>query len=250
MMNTKLFKKIAGVLGYKLIDKNHAKNSRLCAKFSSINIKNILNNFFENQLINSVIQIGANDGHSFDELSFFLKKFKITSILVDPIPEFFDELKLNYSKYDNIKLENVAISEHDNNTFLYSVKKRYRDNYGGHAKAISSFNLNHLLKHGIKKQHIEKLNINSISIKNLLNKYKLKSIDLLYVDAEGYDGEIILSFLNEEIDCKAIIFEFIHIKNKLFMKLIDKLKSKNFHFFQINENLVCINNKEKIKILI
>ena len=183
-------------------------------------------------------------------MSFFLKKFKISSILVEPIPEFFNELKLNYSKYNNIKLENVAISEDDSNTFLYSVKKRFRDDYGGHAKAISSFNLNHLLKHGIKKQHIEKLNINSISIKNLLNKYKLKSIDLLYVDAEGYDGEIILSFLNEEIDCKAIIFEFIHIKNKLFMKLIDKLKSKNFHFFQINENLVCINNKEKIKILI
>ena len=247
MMNTKLFKKIAGVLGYKLIDKNHAKNSRLCAKNSSINIQNILNNFFENKFINSVIQIGANDGSSFDELSFFLKKFKISSILVEPIPEFFNELKLNYSKYNNIKLENVAISEDDSNTFLYSVKKRFRDDYGGHAKAISSFNLNHLLKHGIKKQHIEKLNINSISIKNLLNKYKLKSIDLLYVDAEGYDGEIILSFLNEEIDCKAIIFEFIHIKNKLFMKLIDKLKSKNFHFFQINENLVCINNKFELK---
>ena len=40
-----------------------------------------------------------------------------------------------------------------------------------------------------KSIYIEKLNINSISIKNLLNKYKLKSIDLLYVDAEGYDGK-------------------------------------------------------------
>ena len=53
MMNTKLFKKIAGVLGYKLIDKNHAKNSRLCAKNSSINIQNILNNFSKTNLLTS-----------------------------------------------------------------------------------------------------------------------------------------------------------------------------------------------------
>ena len=32
------------------------------------------------------------------------------------------------------------------------------------------------------------------------------------------------------------------------MKLIDKLKSKNFHFFQINENLVCIKNVTKKKL--
>ena len=59
---------------------------------------------------------------------------------------------------------NVAISEGLEKKFLYSVKKDFKKIYGKHADAISSFSLDHLLKHNIKKKHIEKLSIKSISI--------------------------------------------------------------------------------------
>ena len=51
----------------------------------------------------------------------------------------------------------------------------------------------------------------------MVEKYSLKNIDLFYVDAEGYDGEIILSLLDNSIKCKIIIFEYVHIENNLFM---------------------------------
>ena len=35
--------------------------------------------------------------------------------------------------------------------YLYSVKNEERKIYGSHAKAISSFDVNHLTKNGIKK---------------------------------------------------------------------------------------------------
>ncbi len=248
MINSKLINKIAGVLGYKLIDKNHIKNIRVCGTNSVLNIKNLLNNLFEKNSINSIIQIGANDGKSFDELSYFIKKYKTDSILIEPIPEFFSELKFNYSNFSNIKLINAAVTDEKAKQYIYSVKKKFRDSYGGHAKAISSFNLNHLLKHGIKKRHIEKLNINSISVKNLIDTYKIKDIDLFYVDAEGHDGEIILSLLNNSVECKIIIFEFIHIQNKLLENVIEKLKYKKYNFFPINENLVCMKSKFEFKI--
>ncbi len=248
MINSKLIKKIAGILGYKLIDKNHVKNIRLCGKNSSVNIKSLLANLFEKNLIASVIQIGANDGKSFDDLSHFIKKFDTYSILVEPIPEFFNELKINYSKFRNVKLLNAAITDDDEKKFLYSVKKEFRNIYGGHAKAISSFSINHLLKHGIKKKHIEQLNINSFSIKSLFEKYSLTNIDLFYVDAEGHDGEIILSLLDNSIECKIIIFEYVHIENNLLIKVVEKLKFKNYSFFPVNENLVCMQNKFEFKI--
>ena len=247
-MTSKLLKKIVGAAGYKLFDKNYVENSRLVNQCSFLSIREILKFFFEKKEITSLIQIGANDGESFDELSLFIKKHEINSILVEPIDEHFQNLKKAYSSLNNVILEKVAISDDDKKKYLYSVKKGERQIYGSHAKAISSFDLNHLTKHGIKKKHIEKVEINTSSIKKLIEKHKLDKVDLFFCDAEGYDGQIILSFLNCSVNCKIIVFEFIHIENKILKKVINNLERENFRLFPINENLVCI--KKNIEIIL
>ena len=82
-------------------------------------------------------------------------------------------------------LEKVAISDDVKKKYLYSVKKEVRKIYGSHAKAISSFDLNHLTKHGIKKKHIEKVEINTSSIKKLIEKHKLDKVDLFFLRCRG-----------------------------------------------------------------
>ena len=73
-MNNKLLKKICGVLGYKLIEKNVVKNQRFLTDYSILNISKILNSIIINNQIKHIIQVGANDGKSFDELNYFIKK--------------------------------------------------------------------------------------------------------------------------------------------------------------------------------
>ena len=90
--------------------------------------------------------------------------------------------------------------------------------------------------------------INTSSIKKLIEKHKLDKVDLFFCDAEGYDGEIILSFLNCTINCKIIIFEFIHVENKILKKVINNLEKENYQLFPINENLVCV--KKNIEVLL
>ena len=65
-MNNKLLKKIAGIFGYKLIEKDFIKNQRLISEQSSLNLKNTLNKIFKDFNITSIFQIGANDGDKFD----------------------------------------------------------------------------------------------------------------------------------------------------------------------------------------
>ena len=43
-----------------------------------------------------LVQIGANDGLRFDNINKYIKKYKPKSILVEPIKEYFNELKKNY----------------------------------------------------------------------------------------------------------------------------------------------------------
>ena len=247
-MTSKLLKKVVGALGYKLFDKNYVVNTRLISNNSSLNIKTLLNYFFENGYIENLIQIGANDGENFDELSYFIKRFKTESILVEPIYEHIQKLKETYSSHTNIKLENVAIFEEEEKKYLFSVKKEFREIYGNHAKAISSFTSNHLLKHGIKKKHIEKIEVKSISINQLLEKYKINKVDLFYCDAEGYDGNIVLGLLKSKIQCKIIIFEYIHVEKEKLEDVLNFLKKENFKYFSVKENLFCFKNTLEIKI--
>jgi FkbM family methyltransferase len=170
----------------------------------------------------------------------FIKKYKIKSILVEPIKENFEELINNYSKVENIIFENSAISVKGEISFLYKVKSQYLNKYGEHVKAISSFSKNHLINHGVKNLHIEKQMINSISIKELLNKHKIENFDLLFLDAEGYDGNIVNNFLDESLLKPYIIFEFIHIDNEIFKILINKLIQKKYNLFNIGENIICV----------
>ena len=63
-MKNKIIKKISGLFGYKLVEKDYIKNIRTLSTNFSLNIKNFLENLCRKKQLNSLIQIGANDGQS------------------------------------------------------------------------------------------------------------------------------------------------------------------------------------------
>ena len=75
--------------------------------------------------------------------------------------------------------------------------------------------------------------------KDLLKKYQINNLDLLFIDAEGYDGDIVISFLDYIDFQPIIIFEFIHIEYDIFLNVIKKLDEKKYNYFSIDENLIC-----------
>ena len=228
-MKHKILKKILGILNYKLVDKNFFKNNRTVSSSSMLNLENFLKAIFKNN-IKQLIQVGANDGKRFDVLNKFIKLNKTKAILIEPIKKNFKELEINYQKMQHVKLENLAISVNSEINYLFKVDEKYLKYYGDHVPGITSFNKQHLINHGIKKKHVTKERVNSSSIKKIILKYKLKSLDLLYVDTEGYDGKIILDFLNTKMFNPIIIFEYIHIENKIFEKVIKKLLISKYKF--------------------
>lgn len=235
----KIFKKIAGIFGFKLVDKDLIKNDRELSKYSPFSIDKTLNNLFLKKKIRNLVQIGSNDGKRFDIINGFVKKFSPKSILVEPIKKDFEDLKDNYKDYQNVFFENSAISVNDTIQYLYRVDDAKYKFYDEHIKGIASFEIKHLIKHGVSKSHIIKEHINSITIKDLLGKYSIDKLDLLVVDAEGYDGDIIIDFLSNSSLRPTIIFEYIHINHKTFKKLVDLLILKKFNFYKIDENVIC-----------
>ena len=248
-MKNKILKKILGLFGYKLIEKEVFKNERLISSKSYLTIDKLLKTLFEEKKINYLIQIGANDGERFDVLNYYIKKYQTKSLLVEPIKENYEKLKKNYENCGFVSFDNCAISVNNEITHLYKVSSKYIKNYNNHIPGITSFDKKHLLKHGVKSHHIISENVTSVSMENLISKHNLKSFDLLFVDAEGYDGKIVIDFLTSTLIKPVIILEFIHIKNDVFKNLINNLEQKKYSFFSLGENLVCYpeNDKKYIK---
>ena len=247
-MKNKFLNKLVNIFGYKLIEKQHIKNNRILSNSTILNLKVVLKNIFEKENIKNLIQIGANDGVSFDDLNYFVKKYKPKSILIEPIKENFDKLKENYKGCENVFFENSAISVDSDIQYLFKVDKRFLYLYGNHIPAISSFDKNHLIRHGVINSHIVKEKVNSLTIKNLIDKYQIENLDLFFVDAEGYDGKIIYDLLNRSNLNPIIIFEYIHINNVFFQKLLNLFLEKNFHYFNISECIIAFPKEKKIEI--
>ena len=149
----------------------------------------------------------------------------------------------NNSKYYSFYLISFEKKNNLKNTSKLNKLKKNISKYSDHIQGINSFNKNHLIKHGVKPKHIVKTIIKSISIKDLLEKYNINNLDLLFIDAEGYDANIVYDFLKNSDQEPIIIFEFIHSETKILKDLIKSLMNKKFRFFNINENLVCLPEK-------
>ena len=74
-MHYKFIKKIIGILGYKLVDKNLVENEHIISNYTHLTLNKILANLFDDKKISSIIQVGSNDGVRFDNLNYYIKKF-------------------------------------------------------------------------------------------------------------------------------------------------------------------------------
>ena len=110
--------------------------------------------------------------------------------------KFYSELTFHYWYWKNLLMsENSAISKNNEINFLYCVKDKFLENYQDHIKGINSHDIKHLLNHNVKESHIEKIKVETLTFENLIKKYDLTDIDLLYIDGEGYYDKIVLDFL-------------------------------------------------------
>lgn len=143
----------------------------------------------------TIVQIGAHDGIIGEEygLQELLETKNCNVILVEPVPEFFNNLKQAYGKYTNCNFiyENSAITP---NTGVTKIKKQ------GCCSYISNDG---------------DIEVNSLSWNDFMNKHKITKIDCLLIDCEGYEQTILTESINFNImDIPLIRYEYMHIPNK------------------------------------
>ena len=137
-------------------------------------------------------------------------------LLVEPVPHNVVEIKKNLNNLEGITIEQVALSNKNETRNFYFVKNTSIHKLKKHwSSGIGSFNKQHLLDHKskrfkIEEEDIDKISIEAIRFKDLVDKYNINQIDKLLVDVEGSEFEILKDIDFSSINIKKIIFEYKH----------------------------------------
>ena len=137
-------------------------------------------------------------------------------LLVEPVPHNVVEIKKNLNNLKGITIEQVALSDKNETRNFYFVKNTSIHKLKKHwSSGIGSFNKQHLLDHKskrfkIEEEDIDKISIEAIRFKDLVDKYNINQIDKLLVDVEGSEFAILNDIDLSSVNIKKIIFEYKH----------------------------------------
>lgn len=185
--------------------------------------------------IETFIQIGANDGLKNDLLNKAIKKFTLKGILIEPFPPNINKLKENYKEYKKLIFENCGISDTDAKLTYFYIKDikpeepDWYDQVGSFDQ--STFEKNISVVPGLTDR-VGNLSIPCLTVESLLEKYEFKQVDLMLIDAEGFDYRILLSIDMEKCAPKVIIFEVDWMTHYEFRTISKKLVSYDYTIYR------------------
>lgn len=224
-----LIKYIVGYFGYRITKKRKAVTHEKSSTAFSRVLLSLLSCTDEIR----IVHVGANDGCTGDPLYDFIRRFPTRTqiLLVEPQEYLIPYLKENYSFHEKSFVYNGAIGP---NGFLklFSVDQSvWKDLDVDYAKGwpeyraptgVTSSNRERVHKWLRNHSHfaneldidnaIRESTVPSIQILDLLRKMDLpESIDVLQIDAEGYDDQVIYNSSIDTLMPKIIHFEAKHL---------------------------------------
>ena len=203
-----------------------------------IHQKRILNNLKKLKInINSFLDVGSHRGLYTDLI---LNNFKINKVIMfEPQVEIFKYIKKKYKNFKKIKIINKNILKN-------KIKKTIFINKHDLTSSLTKLNEKNLylqLKSKLFGSNIKKMIINSykvetIQLASVIEKEKLKNIDLLKIDTEGHEFEVLFGLKRKIKKVKIILIEFHNDK------IYEKYDSKKIHKYLIKNNFE-LKNKMK-----
>lgn len=177
-----------------------------------------------------IFDVGANLGQS---INLFKKHFPTSTIhSFEPIYECFNKMKSEFSDDNNINIYNFAVGN--------KIEKKSFNVYenSGHSsffeKNKNSYwwtrhNQNHIKERNRFKLEEKKIDVEVITLDSFCEKYKIKNIDFLKIDTQGYEKFVLEGSQNllKENKIKIIKLEMI----------FSELYTEKNSFFDIERNL-------------
>lgn len=162
------------------------------------------------------IEVGAFDGVTDDPIYPLVEKHALQGILVEPQKHAFEKLRANYARFaDRFMLVNAAIGPDDGKRPFYRVREDVKG--AEWLPQLASFDPNFAMKDkGMRnlESFLVTEEVDCVSFSTLLARAGRAHVDLLQIDAEGYDAEILRLFDLRSRRPAIVRFEHKHLSRK------------------------------------
>jgi FkbM family methyltransferase len=152
------------------------------------------------------LQIGAYDGVGDDDLRELIIEHRLRGVLLEPQPAAFAGLQATYHDQPQLTLLQAAIAEEVGTRELFTQR--------GEVSMAASFDRNHLRKHGVADDEIDSMPVACHTVESALAAAGLATVDLIQIDAEGYDYPIIRAIDFTRIRPSILRFEYRHMSDQ------------------------------------
>jgi FkbM family methyltransferase len=160
------------------------------------------------------LQIGAFDGIAGDPIYPLIERHHLRGILLEPQKDVFARLTANYARFRDFKLINAAIADRDGERPMFRIKAEAQGPEWLHQ--IASFDLNVIKWHAHMVPNLDAMieteTVRCLTFATLFDEIGRQTVDLLQIDAEGYDAEILRMFDVAQRSPAIIRFEHKHLK--------------------------------------
>ena len=176
------------------------------------------------------IQIGSFDGQTNDPLYGLIKRFNWKGVFVEPMAKPMVKLKRTHRGL-GFSFEQSAVNSSNEEKEFYYINNPKAD-FPKWFNQISALDKKYLMLYKDRipeiEKHLASKKVKCITFNSLLDKYAIKKVDLLHIDAEGSDFKIIQTIDFNKIKPKLILFEhksiYLNWVSRYFVSFIQYLK--------------------------
>ncbi|QDV79506.1 FkbM family methyltransferase [Botrimarina mediterranea] len=181
------------------------------------------------------LQVGAFDGEEGDAIVHLIENYPARGVLVEPQPRVFARLCKRHERRNDLTLVNAAIDSEGGSRPFYLAKDA--------DVQFASFDRGHLLRHGLNHNEIEVVDVECLTINDVLDRAGMESVDLVQVDAEGHDYAILRSIDLERVAPRVIRFEHRHFDRGDLTEWVDTLAEHNYRFLTEKLDVLAIRSE-------
>ena len=224
----------------KLLEQHILKNS-------STNIVSVIEQICSFKLINKndyhILKIGAFKGNVPNDSVYYNINSNTKAIFVEPVPTYYYELKNNYNnKFINnqfIYLNDAVSDKNEKLQIYYPSKTNNFNQLPSWIEQIASSNIKHCEDHGYQLDY-DMININAITVKQIVEVYNIQMLFCLMIDTEGSDFKILMNTDFSKFKPLYIVFENMrltsyHNRGENYNTLIHYLSQFGYKIIYENE---------------
>lgn len=185
------------------------------------------------------VQVGANDGISFDILYDIVKERSSRGTVIEPLKDFYDKLCENYIQFPAIVKVNKAAHPTLKEVTLYRVDPLRQYELQSWTSGIASLDPCHHKKSATADEYIIEEKVEAAPVMQIIKDAATGyDVDLLQIDVEGFDYEILKMINFDQLKPLVIKYEFSNLSKEDLISSKQLLRRNGYYFYDIGDDMI------------